>query len=90
MSTAKQSARDLIEQLPDSVGWNELMRELRARQDLEQGLKALDDSEAKHRVTGLEEARQRVTQAGIAAMSMDEINSEIEADRSVRRAKPFQ
>jgi hypothetical protein len=96
MSTAKQSARELIEQLPDSVSWNELMDELGARQKLEQGLKELEDGEGispedrRRRLTGLAEARQRVARAGIAPMTLDEINSEIKGDRAERRAKPSQ
>lgn len=43
MHTAKQAARELIEQLPESVTWNELMYELYVKQKIEEGLKELDD-----------------------------------------------
>jgi predicted transcriptional regulator len=46
MHTAKQSARELIEQLPDSVSWNELMYELYVKQKIEGGLKELDEGRA--------------------------------------------
>lgn len=41
--SAKQAARELIEQLPDSVSWNELIYELYVKQKIEEGLKELDD-----------------------------------------------
>jgi predicted transcriptional regulator len=42
MYSAKQAARELIEQLPESVSWNELMYELYVKQNIEEGLKELD------------------------------------------------
>lgn len=43
MNSVKQAARELIDQLPDSVSWNELMYELYVKQKIESGLKELDD-----------------------------------------------
>jgi hypothetical protein len=43
MQSAKKSARELIDQLPESVSWNKLMYELYVKQKVEQGLKELDD-----------------------------------------------
>jgi predicted transcriptional regulator len=56
--SAKQAARELIEQLPESVSWNELMYELYVKQKIEEGLKELDEGrglphdEVKRRLLG--------------------------------------
>lgn len=56
--SAKQAARELIEQLPESVSWNDLMYELYVKQKLEEGLQQLDEgrgishAEAKRRLLG--------------------------------------
>jgi hypothetical protein len=42
MHTAKQSARELIDQLPDSATWNDLIYELYVKQKVEEGLAELD------------------------------------------------
>ncbi len=58
MHSAKQAARELIEQLPDSVSWNDLMYELYVKQKIEDGLKELDEGrgipheEVKRRLLG--------------------------------------
>ena len=43
MLNAKQSARTLIDQLPESIAWNDLMYELYVKQNIEEGLKELDE-----------------------------------------------
>lgn len=43
MHSAKQAARELIEHLPESVSWNDLMYELYVKQKIEEGLKELDE-----------------------------------------------
>ena len=56
--SAKQSARELIEQLPETVSWNDLMYELYVKQKIEEGLQQLDEGrgvsheEAKRRLLG--------------------------------------
>ncbi|HEY1888825.1 MAG TPA: hypothetical protein VGG63_00355 [Steroidobacteraceae bacterium] len=56
--SAKQAARELIEQLPESVSWNDLMYELYVKQKIEDGLKELDEGrglpheEVKRRLLG--------------------------------------
>jgi predicted transcriptional regulator len=58
MHSAKQAARELIEQLPETVSWNDLMHELYVKQKIEEGLKELDDGrgvsheEVKRRLLG--------------------------------------
>jgi predicted transcriptional regulator len=58
MHTAKQAARELIDRLPDSATWNELMYELYVKQKIEEGLKELDEGrgiphdEAKRQLLG--------------------------------------
>lgn len=42
MHSAKQAARELIEQLPDTVSWNDLVYELYVKQKIEDGLRELD------------------------------------------------
>ena len=58
MHSAKQAARELIEQLPESVSWDDLMYELYVKQNIEEGLKELDEgrgiphAEVKRRLLG--------------------------------------
>jgi predicted transcriptional regulator len=58
MHSAKQAARELIEQLPESVSWNELMYELYVKQKIQEGLQELDEGrgipheEVKRRLLG--------------------------------------
>ena len=58
MHSAKQAARELIDRLPDSVSWNDLMYELYVKQKIEEGLKDLDQGrgiphdEVKRRLLG--------------------------------------
>lgn len=54
--SAKQAARELIEQLPESVSWNDLMYELYVKQKIEEGLKELDE----HGAISHEEAKRRL------------------------------
>ncbi len=58
MQTVKQAARELIDQLPESASWNDLMYELYVKQKIEEGLKELDEgrgiphAEVKQRLLG--------------------------------------
>lgn len=58
MHSAKQAARELIEQLPESASWDDLMHELYVKQKIEEGLKELDEGrgipheEVKRRLLG--------------------------------------
>lgn len=58
MHSAKQAARELIDQLPDSVSWNDLMYELYVKQKIEDGIRQLDEGrgipheEVKRRLLG--------------------------------------
>ncbi|MGA7538292.1 MAG: hypothetical protein WBW93_05950 [Steroidobacteraceae bacterium] len=54
--SAKQAARELIEQLPESVSWNDLMYELYVKQKIEEGLQQLDEG----RGISHEEAKRRL------------------------------
>ena len=38
MYSVKQAARELVERLPESASWNDLMYELYAKQKIEEGL----------------------------------------------------
>lgn len=38
MATPKQAAKQLIEQLPDQVSWDDIMYELYVKQKIEEGL----------------------------------------------------
>jgi len=50
----------------------------------------LSDAVRTRRMERLAEARRNVAQAGIAPLAMEEIQAEIDADRSVRGEKPVQ
>lgn len=56
MRNAKQAARELVERLPESVSWDDLMYELYVKQKIDEGLKELNEGrgipheEVTHRV----------------------------------------
>ena len=58
MQTAKQAARQMIDQVPDQASWDDIMYELYVKQKLEKGLKAVEEDrtvshgEAKRRLLG--------------------------------------
>ncbi|MGD0962196.1 MAG: hypothetical protein ABSB19_20490 [Methylomonas sp.] len=56
MQTAKQSARQLIEQVPDQASWDDIMYEFYVKQKLEKGLQAAQDG----RTVSHEEAKKRL------------------------------
>jgi predicted transcriptional regulator len=40
---AKESAQQLLDQLPEQVSWSDIMHELYVKQKIEAGLKAVDE-----------------------------------------------
>lgn len=42
MANAKQSAREVIERLPDTISWNDLICALYMKQKIDDGLRELD------------------------------------------------
>ena len=54
--TVKEEARRLVEQLPESATWEDLMYRIYARQAIEAGLRASDAG----RVVDVDEARRRL------------------------------
>lgn len=59
MSTVKEEARKVIENLPDGATWDDLMYELYVRQKIETGLRAADEG----RVLSHEQVKQRFLSA---------------------------
>lgn len=55
MKSAKQEAREVIDGLPDSATWDEVMYELYVRQKIAEGIKAADGG----RVVPHEEVKKR-------------------------------
>ena len=55
MSTVKEEAKQLVEQLPEDVTWADLMYQVYVRQKIEAGLKASDEG----RVVPHEEVKKR-------------------------------
>lgn len=43
MATAKETAKELIERLPDDAGWTDIMYEFYVKQKIEAGLAAVAD-----------------------------------------------
>ncbi len=43
MANAKESARQILDQLPDQATWDEIMYELYVRQKIEAGMKAAEE-----------------------------------------------
>ena len=56
MATPKEAAKQLIEQLPDQVSWDDIMYELYVKQKIEAGLKAV----AEGRTVPHEEVKRRL------------------------------
>ncbi|MHB8843884.1 MAG: hypothetical protein ACYC7L_03970 [Nitrospirota bacterium] len=56
MNLVKDEAKKLIEKLPDSATWDDIMYELYVKQKIAAGLKAADDG----RVVSHEEAKKRL------------------------------
>ena len=59
MNTAKKEARELIERLPDSASWDDIMYELHVRQKISAGLRAEKES---HTVSRKEAKRRLLNQ----------------------------
>ncbi|HJX11065.1 MAG TPA: hypothetical protein VJ733_11285 [Candidatus Binatia bacterium] len=57
MATPKQTAKELIEHLPDQASWDDIMYELYVKQKTEAGLKAV----AEGRTVPHEEVKRRLT-----------------------------
>ncbi|WP_347989790.1 hypothetical protein [Methylomonas sp. AM2-LC] len=56
MQTAKQSAKQLIEQIPDQASWDDIMYEFYVKQKLEKGLQAAQEG----RTVSHEEAKKQL------------------------------
>jgi predicted transcriptional regulator len=56
MATAKKSAQQLLDRLPEDAGWDEIMYELYVRQKIERGKQAVADG----RTVSHNEARRRL------------------------------
>ena len=58
MQTVKETARQVIDHLPDQASWDDLMYELYVKQKIEAGIRAADEghvvshNEAKQRLLG--------------------------------------
>ena len=55
MSTVKEQAREVVEQLPDEAGWDELMYRIYVRQKIAAGSKDIDEG----RTVSHDEVRRR-------------------------------
>lgn len=58
MSTAKTSAKKLIDQMPEDASWDDIMYELYVKQKIESGLRAVQEG----RVAPHEEIKARLLQ----------------------------
>lgn len=56
MQTAKQAARQIIEQVPEQASWDDIMYELYVKQKIEKGIKAVEEG----RVVSHDEAKKRL------------------------------
>ena len=56
MSSAKDAARQIIEQLPEQATWDDIMYELYVKQKIEESLKAAEEG----RTISHEEAKRRL------------------------------
>jgi predicted transcriptional regulator len=56
MSSVKEEAKKLVEELPDQVTWDDIMYEFYVKKKIEAGLRAADEG----RVVSHEEAKQRL------------------------------
>jgi len=58
MTTAKKSARDLIDQMPDEASWDDIMYELYVKQKIESGIQNVSEG----RVVAHEDIKARLLQ----------------------------
>lgn len=56
MQTAKQAAKQIVNQVSDQASWDEIMYEFYVKQKIEKGLKAVEDG----RTVSHEEAKRRL------------------------------
>ena len=56
MQTAKQAAKQIIDQVSDQASWDDIMYEFYVKQKIEKGLKAVEDG----RTVSHEEAKRRL------------------------------
>jgi predicted transcriptional regulator len=56
MQTAKQAAKQIIEQVSDQASWDDIMHEFYVKQKIEKGLKAVEEG----RTVSHEEAKRRL------------------------------
>lgn len=56
MQTAKQAAKQIIQQLSDQASWDDIMYELYAKEKIEKGLDAIEDG----RTLSHEDAKRRL------------------------------
>ena len=56
MQTAKQAAKQIVNQVSDQASWNEIMYEFYVKQKIEKGLEAVEDG----RTVSHEEAKRRL------------------------------
>ena len=57
MQTAKQAAKQIIDQVSDQASWDDIMYEFYVKQKIEKGLKAVEDG----RTVSHEEAKRRLS-----------------------------
>ncbi len=58
MTTAKESARDLIDQMPEEASWDDIMYELYVKQKIESGIQDVSEG----RVAAHEDIKARLLQ----------------------------
>jgi predicted transcriptional regulator len=58
MTTAKKSARDLIDQMPEEASWDDIMYELYVKQKIESGIQDVSEG----RVAAHEDIKARLLQ----------------------------
>jgi len=58
MTTAKESARDLIDQMPEEASWDDIMFELYVKQKIESGIQDVSEG----RVAAHEDIKARLLQ----------------------------
>jgi len=56
MQTAKQAAKQIIEQVPDQASWDDIMYELYVKEKVERGLEAIEEG----RTVSYEDAKKRL------------------------------
>ena len=66
MASAKQAAKDMLEQVPDKATWDEIMYELYIKQKIDSGLTAVENGQ----IISHEEVKRRLLNSNVTGSEL--------------------